>query len=101
MYVLPGEEGAAGPAAGCGFRLLVAVCFPDPGGSVRKLVASFQCVAEHADCCFWSVCGSVAASHGSLGVSAELYGANRRGRLFANRLGDADRIGSEECDSDR
>jgi len=25
---------------------------------------------------FWGLCGSVVASHGSLGVSAELYGAN-------------------------
>jgi len=36
----------------------------------------FQRFAEYADCGFWGLCGSVVASHGSLGVSAELYGAN-------------------------
>jgi len=69
------KEGAAGHTARSGFWILFAVCFPDPGGAVRKLVASFQRFAEHADCGFLEPLRSVVASHGSLGVSAELYGA--------------------------
>ncbi len=44
------------PACG-GFRVLAAVRLPDSGGALRKLVAAFQRVAEHAGRSVRRVCG--------------------------------------------
>jgi HAE1 family hydrophobic/amphiphilic exporter-1 len=57
QYVLSGEE-SLGYGGRC-FGLLPAVCFPDPGGPVRKLVPAHEYPAGHALCHFRGVPGPV------------------------------------------
>jgi len=65
------KKGAAGRSAGGGLWVLLAVCLPDFGGFIRKLVASFQRPVEHADCGFRRLRDSLVTSHRSLGLPAE------------------------------
>ncbi len=76
MRFNPGEKSAARCSPVSCLWVLLALCFPDFGGFIRKLVASFQRSTEHADCCFWGLRDSLVAPHRSVGLPSELPGAD-------------------------
>jgi HAE1 family hydrophobic/amphiphilic exporter-1 len=100
-HVVPGKEGAAGRLLHHRLRILADVRVPDPRRALRKLDAAVQRAAQHSGRNFRSVLCSLAAPGGPRLVPAGVHGANRKRRLFADRIGHVDRLGGEERDSDR
>jgi len=90
------KEGAAGHTARSGFWILFAVCFPDPGGAVRKLVASFQRFAEHAIAVF----GAFAVlwlRRTVLSAFLPSYMVQSKATCIRKSLGDADRVAAKNA----
>ncbi len=95
--VVPGEIGSKRGAACHDFWFFVAVCLPDPGSALRKLVASFQCAAKYSDRGFRRFRYALSAKY----CYRILFCSDREQRLCPNWISDDHWISREERDSNR
>src|ERR1700692_4215737 len=76
-HVVSGAEGTGRGPSFSDLRVLVIVCISDSGGTLRKLVITFQRVAEHAGRGVRRVRSVVAAPRGSRIIFSSVHGSDR------------------------